>query len=1051
MGYKFYYGTENNKIDITEKINDFIPNGDTNRATLFGDPCVGTLKSIFVEHPDGTMFKYNDRVKINTSDLTTEEIIYPVIVSVAKLESDYIEEWVIYHLALGFEHIYIYDNEDQPVYKELLKNYSSKVTINHIPGNNYHKPIQYLILDYFITNYMRNGIITHCTHIDIDEFIVLKKHKCINEFIKEYIHGNCIGIGMNWRFFGDSGLKEKTNEPVTQRFKLCQKNSDNQIKTIFDVSKTSGWSICHAIYKPEGCFVKATSGNIIEDVINDECSIDVIQLNHYKTKTLPEFKYIRTRGRADLMINPEDDLCSNFEYYNKNDETDLYAYNFYKNINKYSLININDYINSKFEGILEGNCSQIPHQMIDLKELSKGKKNILEIGFNAGNSSCIFLENGCNVVSFDLNCHKYVKIAKEYIDNRFPNKHTLILGDSTITVPEYTSNIKFDVIFIDGGHDYNVAKADFENCQRFAHADTIFIVDDITYNSEQSYTTGPTKIWNELKNSGKLTEINHKEYGIGRGMSWGKLNADLIVVYYIFLPKDRNWKSIVEGQLNDLKLSKINYSSINIHICSEYPELINSCKDFINNTIKATIYTSSENYYEYPGLKLLYELSQSNPESILFYMHSKGMVFTNIDNTRSGVESLIFRNTIIHHTKIMEIFNDKNINKVGLFPTENGAFWFNFFFIRANYIKKCPEINPDRFYYEHFIGNDNYFDCYSLITNKICYYPQPNAVYAICNPTQDMLDNSSYFDKINYKFYYGTETNKIDISEKIKLNCVKDNIIFIPSGDNNRANLFGDPLPGILKSIFINEREFKDYSKIYINNVIYQIDEIPQNFKLLDNKYKWKKLKKQLKIKYGSFEDECPEQLMAIKFLTGSEKVLEIGANIGRNTLIIASLLNDSSNLVTMETDINTFEQLNENKRLNNLNFFTENSALSSKKLIQKFENCGSYCIQSDVLLENYSFVNTMTLSQLKEKYPINFDTLVLDCEGAFYYILQDFPEILNGINLIIMENDYLNIVHKEYIDSVLKPNGFNVIYTEGNGWGPCKDYFYQVWKRSLG
>jgi hypothetical protein len=56
------------------------------------------------------------------------------------------------------------------------------------------------------------------------------------------------------------------------------------------------------------------------------------------------------------------------------------------------------------------------------------------------------------------------------------------------------------------------------------------------------------------------------------------------------------------------------------------------------------------------------------------------------------------------------------------------------------------------------------------------------------------------------------------------------------------------------------------------------------------------------------------------------------------------------------------------------------------------------------------------TLPELKEKYPINFDTLVLDCEGAFYYILMDYPEILHGINLIIMENDYHSIDHKKYI-----------------------------------
>jgi hypothetical protein len=46
------------------------------------------------------------------------------------------------------------------------------------------------------------------------------------------------------------------------------------------------------------------------------------------------------------------------------------------------------------------------------------------------------------------------------------------------------------------------------------------------------------------------------------------------------------------------------------------------------------------------------------------------------------------------------------------------------------------------------------------------------------------------------------------------------------------------------------------------------------------------------------------------------------------------------------------------------------------------------------------------------------------------------------------MENDYYDLSHKEYIDSILKKNEFDIIYKQGGGWGPCKDYFYQVWKR---
>ena len=296
-----------------------------------------------------------------------------------------------------------------------------------------------------------------------------------------------------------------------------------------------------------------------------------------------------------------------------------------------------------------------------------------------------------------------------------------------------------------------------------------------------------------------------------------------------------------------------------------------------------------------------------------------------------------------------------------------------------------------------------------------------------------------------YTIEYGTLNQRIDIKQKVLLSCLTGNNIFIPSGDFNRANIFGDPVEKFLKSIFINGIEYKHYSKIFIDsfNTVYQIDEVPKELELLDISKKHSEIKNKLKIKHGSFEEEYPEQLMAVKYLTGNEKVLEIGGNIGRNTLIIASII-EPSNLVSLECDQKSYEQLNENKNLNGLNFFIENSALSDKKLIQM----GWDTIQSDTILDGYTSVNTITLTELKEKYPIEFDTLVLDCEGAFFYILEDFPEILNGINLIIMENDYNDIKQKEYVDLVLRQNGLDIVHQEGGGWGPCYNFFYEVWKR---
>ena len=296
------------------------------------------------------------------------------------------------------------------------------------------------------------------------------------------------------------------------------------------------------------------------------------------------------------------------------------------------------------------------------------------------------------------------------------------------------------------------------------------------------------------------------------------------------------------------------------------------------------------------------------------------------------------------------------------------------------------------------------------------------------------------------KIYYGITNNLIDVTSICIEKLTNNNIIFIPIGDNNRAFYFGDPLHGIHKKIIIENNnivtEYDEFTQIKINTLNNTINTTNEN----DINNKITNIHSKLKINYGSLNEELPEQKMVVRYLTGNEKVLEIGGNIGRNSLIIASILENNKNFVTLESDINTGKQLTENRDLNRFNFHIECSALSKRKLIQT----GWSTIPSDILKEGWTWVNTITLDNLKNKYNIDFDTLVLDCEGSFYYLLMDMPEILNNIKLIIMENDYCDISHKNYIDDILTKHNFYIDYVECGGWGPCYNNFYEVWKKSL-
>jgi len=302
---------------------------------------------------------------------------------------------------------------------------------------------------------------------------------------------------------------------------------------------------------------------------------------------------------------------------------------------------------------------------------------------------------------------------------------------------------------------------------------------------------------------------------------------------------------------------------------------------------------------------------------------------------------------------------------------------------------------------------------------------------------------------------YGIQNTLIDVTSICYTKLKKDNYIIIPSTDKSRAQYFTDPIYGVLKSVFITDanqiRTEYDHTKTICidttSNTILEENEIPESIRPINVDAKIATIHSKLKIKYGSLNEEFPEQKMAVRYLRGHEKVLEIGGNIGRNSLVISHILGENStNFVVLETDVNIANQLKENRDLNNMNFHIENSALSKRPLIQK----GWDTMVSDVVLPGYTPVSILSYEDLQNKYNIPFDTLVVDCEGAFYYILQDMPEILSNVNLIIMENDYYIIEHKQTVDSVLKSNGFYVDYSESGGWGCCYNNFFEVWKKNI-
>lgn len=130
-----------------------------------------------------------------------------------KNEAPYLKEWLEYHLLIGVDHFYLYNNFSEDNYIEILQPYIDKdiVTLTDWP----HK---YAQLAAYEDCYEKCKDETHWLgYIDTDEFVNLLQDNDVKKFLSRY---NAFpSVLLCWRMFGTSGmLKEDLNCLVTERF-----------------------------------------------------------------------------------------------------------------------------------------------------------------------------------------------------------------------------------------------------------------------------------------------------------------------------------------------------------------------------------------------------------------------------------------------------------------------------------------------------------------------------------------------------------------------------------------------------------------------------------------------------------------------------------------------------------------------------------------------------------------------------------------------------------------------------------------------------------------
>ena len=237
------------------------------------------------------------------------------LVCIAKNEDNYISEWVNYHKKLGFDKIFVYENDWKCSIDDDI--------IEKIEFNGKHQQIQ--AYNHFIQNYY--SMYNWAAFLDVDEFLVLKKHKNVKDFINEYKEYN--GIGINWVLFGDNGHKKVIDDEfgVIKRFTKRGIKVNPHIKTILNLS-----TFCQmAVHSPSNISIVDTNKRTISGPTNFDGDDNIAQINHYFCKTEDEFEIKSKRGRNGY--GNERDI-SDFIVSNLNETNDFSAYEFMYVLNK---------------------------------------------------------------------------------------------------------------------------------------------------------------------------------------------------------------------------------------------------------------------------------------------------------------------------------------------------------------------------------------------------------------------------------------------------------------------------------------------------------------------------------------------------------------------------------------------------------------------------------------------------------------------------------------------------------------------------------------------
>ncbi len=215
---------------------------------------------------------------------------YLALCAVAKDEDPFIREWVAYHYLIGFEKIFIYDNESKTPVRTLVPDFFEAGIVDTyvIEG----KGMQLTAYDHCLLHHGHE--FTWMAFFDLDEFLLLKKDRDARLFLSRYEAYD--GVGVNMTPFGSNGRLGRPKGPVLENYVECL-GRDVTVKSIVKPERVEMAFTPHDfVFKNKGFAVNAAGLPLFGSY--GPVAVEDAQLNHYSFRSQQDYEEKIRRGDA---------------------------------------------------------------------------------------------------------------------------------------------------------------------------------------------------------------------------------------------------------------------------------------------------------------------------------------------------------------------------------------------------------------------------------------------------------------------------------------------------------------------------------------------------------------------------------------------------------------------------------------------------------------------------------------------------------------------------------------------------------------------------------